>query len=264
MFKKIILLLFLLLVSGMTLFSQNRSGYIGKKNMVSVFTTSNVMFFNFVNNFLSDDIAPHYVSFNKDNEKKDKIQVFRIDYRVAYQRILSNRIAIGVEYAHEKVKLNSYSFNFYNPYNYTFLKEYSSPVYNANSFLLTAEFFQKENIAGQGFSIGIGVGPKLYSFNTKQNYRIDENTPLYIDEVDSKLNYLAINAYYQMTYRHPINSFLSFEIGLRFHSGLVLRKNYNNNFEESYLWSESTIYRELGRLNSFNLASLKTGFVILI
>lgn len=260
--------IFILIFSCSTIFSfaQNRAGYKGNKNLVSVFTTSNFMFFNLVNNFLSNDMTPRYVSFNKDNEKKDKFQVFRIDYRVAYQRILSNRIAIGVEYAHEKIKLNSYVFN----YSYDgvggsyYFSEYSSPVYNANSFLLTAEFFQKENIAGKGFSIGIGVGPKLYSFNTKQNYRIDENTPLNIDGVDSKLNYLAVNAYYQMTYRHPINSFLSFEIGLRFHTGFVLRKNYNNNFDGSDIWSEPTVYRELGRLNSFNLASLKTGFVISI
>ncbi len=244
-------------------FSQNRAGHIGKKNMVSVFTTSNVMFFNHVSNFLKNGISPHYVSFKEDNTKKDKLQLFRIDYRVAYQRILSNRIAIGVEYAHEKVKLNSYVFHFYydDYYNSIFLSEYSSPVYNANSFLLTADFFQKENVAGKGFSVGVGVGPKLYSFNKKQNYRIDENTQINVDGVHSNLNYLAINAYYQMTYRHPITSFLSFEIGLRFHTGFVLKKNYNNNFEGSSLWPEYIINQELRRVNGFNLASLKTGFV---
>ncbi len=237
-------------------FAQNRAGYMGKKNMISVFTTSNVMFYNYVNNYLSEDEGLHYVYFEDDNTKKDKFQIFRIDYRLAYQRILSNRFAIGIEYAFEKVKLNSYAFTHYN--------YYSSPVYNANSFLVTTELFQKDKIAGTGFSVAVGLGPKFYSFNTKQNYRMDENTPINIDDVKSNLNFLAINAFFQMTYRHPITPFLSLDVGLRFHTGILLKKNFNNNFEESLLWSSGTINRQLGSMNAFNLVSFKTGFVFLL
>jgi len=240
-------------------FSQNRSGYIGKKNMISVFTTSNLMAFNFINDFIYGNGIPYYVKFKKDNTKKSRVQLFRVDYRFSYQRILSNRFSIGLEFGHEKVKLNSTIFYYSNYGNFN---DYSSPVYNANSFLLTAEFFNEFKVAGQGFSTGFGIGPKLYSFNTKKNYRFDENTSINIDGIDSKLSYIGINAYFQMTYRHPITSFLSFEVGLRFHSGYVLRKNYNESLTNSPLWSELQMYKEIRKLNLLNYASFKSGFVI--
>lgn len=262
-------ILFTLFVCSLLNYSsaQNRTGYLGKKNLVSFFTTSNVMFFNLTTNYLVDGELPFSTSFKKDNTQKSRLQLFRVDYRISYQRILSDRFALGIEYANEKVRLNSesYGYHVFDIGNGVQFSDYSSPVFNANSFLITLEFFKRNKIAGQGFSFGCGIGPKLYSFNDKQNYRLDESTPIgEYGGLSPKLNYIAINAFYQMTYRHPLTNFLSFEIGLRFHTGFVLRKNYNNIQDSNnnfVLWDESSVYKSVRNQNATNFASLKAGFV---
>ena len=224
-----------------------------------------MMIYSYVNYAIPNSRTLLYTTYKGGDELSRKSMLFRIDYRLSYQRILSNRFAIGIEYAYEKIRLNSNSIKYNDPVNNIYNEKYSSPIYSANSFLITFEFFQKNSIAGQGFSFAFGIGPKLYRFNDKVDYRNE-----YLQKIpkeglpSSKLNHIGINAFYQMTYRHPINKLLSFEVGLRFHTGYVLRKNFNRTqvASKNYYYRESTMYNQLYRRNLFNLASLKTGFVI--
>tara|TARA_R110002072_G_scaffold251518_5_gene410426 strand:- start:23098 stop:23922 length:825 start_codon:yes stop_codon:yes gene_type:complete len=249
-------------------FSQD-FGFNGKKNIISVFTTSNLRVTPAFIGFLSDEIFDNFRyrtdTYDDKNNYKMKRDFFRVDYRVSYQRILSQRFALGAEFAYGKTTSRMYGGE--NGY-YDNLGNYievsgniSDPIFRTYSFLITGELYKSTSISGAGFSVGFGLGPKFYSFDYDQNYRLSTYEAMSNPYPLSASNLVAINLFYQLSYRLPLAKAIFLETGIRFHSGILLPINGVLEGSSNSYWSKTEMYVPLFGDNFLNLASLKTGLV---
>ncbi|MBL1279919.1 MAG: hypothetical protein COA33_006590 [Fluviicola sp.] len=245
-------------------------GFNGKKNIISVFTTSNLRVTPALVGFMADDMFDNFRyrtdTYDAQDNYKRKRDFFRVDYRLSYQRILSQRFALGAEFAYGKTTARMYGGNYGYYDNLGYYVEYpesiSDPIFRTYSFMITGEIYKPTSISGAGFSIGFGLGPKFYSFDYDQNYRFSENDEMINPYSLTESNLVAINFFYQLSYRLPLTKSIFLETGIRFHSGIVfpvdgvLTGPSNNSY-----WSKADMFIGLFGDNFLNLTSLKTGFV---
>ena len=250
------------------------TGFIGKKNIFSFFTTSNFRVTPALT-FVIDESGSLYRSnrYNKNNELKTRFDLFRVDYRFSYQRIISQKNAIGLEFGYEKsiVRLKQENEMFFyddfgNIISSNSVNSVSDPVFNTYSIMLTMEFFKPSSLQGVGLSSSIGAGTKIYSFKFSENYRVTEELEIAAPFSTSDSKFFAINFHYQLTYRMLLTRSILFETGMRLHTGFVLPHGdflYPATSSSAY-WNKSNVYQNLFGANLFNLMSLKTGLVFIL
>lgn len=244
-------------------------GYLGKKNIFSIFTTSNMRITPSLLGYTSSSTFAgehnyryHHISYDKNNKKIDKFKLFRVDYRVAYQRIVSRKVAIGAEFAYHKTTIGLYKpvdYDYNTNTNYSL--PVSDPVFRTMTYILTAEFYNPRGFSGAGFSSQVGIGAKFYSFLYDENYRVSSDSAIVNPYPISTSNWIAINVFYELSYKAPLTSSLFFNIGMRLHTGFVLPKFLGYIGTKSTFWVPQDMFSDIWEDNLFNLASLKTGLV---
>ena len=137
------LIIFISIFCLATMFSTAQEfGFLGKKNVVSVYGTGNPRILTGVVIPLESTDGGHkYIQYDEDGIVDRKIKMFRYDIRASYKRMLKRNMAIGVEVGYEKYNLTYYSYSQYttipdnpanNYYTYNNLDDYyiESPQFN--------------------------------------------------------------------------------------------------------------------------------------
>ncbi len=272
-------LLICILVSAICLpsnLSAQNFGYLGKKNQFSFFSTGGLRIapITGILMFGDDNIADSYrvVTYPTSGPGKVGRKLFRYDLRASYSRLLNPRIALGVEFAYEKNKISQPEGYDEYVYDETTGQTYyqtaeliSSPVFNCYSYMLTMEIFNQNSIAQTGWSNAFGIGPKFYSFNNSIDYKRNSTTVIQKTFPDYQSNMMAINFFYQISYKHPLTRFMVFDIGMRFHTGVLLKNGPDPwAYKNDYMWSKESLYNKMFIDNFMNLLSLKMGFGFLL
>ncbi|MDX2360551.1 MAG: hypothetical protein QNK23_07075 [Crocinitomicaceae bacterium] len=234
-------------------------GYLGKKNLISVFTTGNFRVFPAAN-FGPFDYGNGYetIKYDKNNQVKYGTKVFRYDIRLGYTRLIKKGFGIGAEFGYENYRMTGFT-----PSNYPFSSYASSPVFNVFSTMLTLNFTGRKQIAPTGFTTTLGIGPKFYVFDKSQNYRIDESTAIGNPYPDYKMDMMGLNLFWELGYRIPIAEFLVIDFGLRFNAGYTFRMSYDLDsgipFTVPY-WTKNDIHNQAAIENATTLMTFKLGF----
>jgi hypothetical protein len=250
-------------------------GYLGKKNLISIFSTANVRVFPAIQspivNFGGDQ-GYNTVTYNDNNSVNTGTRVFRYDFRASYMRVLTRRLTIGAEFGYEKIKMT---------HDYQ-SKLISSPVFKATSYMLTIGTTKKSGLAPVGMSSTFGIGPKIYYFDNTQNYRRSQQDEIEYAMPSYKKNMVGVNFFWQYSYRHLLTNFLVLDVGFRVHTGIVFQNGIildngtiNSGVDEYDLydefqnteapqWSKSELKRGLTFENAANLLSLRFGIGFLL
>lgn len=254
---------------GVILFHQvsaQNFGFNGKKNTISLFSTGGVRLFPIVlGEFgLGSNNKIYTVKYNSNNQLKKRITIPRYDLRFSYTRLVSKHFGIGAEFGYEKFGLPvlKSGSSFSDEYGYYEHKKQSTPVFNVFSYMLVFEFHSSRGAAPIGLSSSLGIGPKIYQFNYKQNYRYGETVPMELPYSNGARDIVAINLFYQLNFKKVINRFVTFDIGMRLHTGIVLPTLGNNPDDGEY--ERARMRDELFIHNLGSLVSLRTGFSFLL
>ena len=254
--------------------SSQEFGYLGKKNQFSFSATGNLRLSPITGIIMFDSgmLADGYriVDYPTSGPAKIRNKIFRYDLRAGYSRLLTKRFALGFEFAYEKNKVTQpegYDEYVYdeNTWSTVFVPAdiVSSPIFNCYSYMLTFEVFSRDAIAPTGWSNAFGIGPKLYSFNDKEVYRSKNNGIIQKTYSEYNADMMAINFFYQIGYKHPLTQFMTFDIGLRMHTGVLIRRGWDNGNHE-YQWRKDDVYDDLFVDNMFSVLSLKMGFSLML
>jgi len=267
--KRVSTLFFILAITPAFILAQD-FGYLGKKNLFSVFTTSSmritpaILGFAYTQGYVGQkNYRYRHVSYDDNNNLVEKFKLFRVDYRLAYQRIVTPKFALGAEFAYHKTTIGLSKFDTYDYYNNIISTASSDPVFRTMSYMLTAEFYNSKGIAGAGFSSQVGIGPKIYSFIDGENYRFSKDSVITNPYPVTDGNLIAINLFYELSYKMPITNSIFFNLGVRFHTGFIIPKFNAFSGTNTYYWEPyfgSNITTAAFEDNLTNLLSLKTGF----
>lgn len=244
-------------------------GFNGKKNTISLFSTGGVRVFPFLIGFAgfgSEESTLQTKKYSSTNQLKQKTTIARYDLRFSYTRLVNKKFGIGVEFGYEKFALPIVNYNYIDDgYGYLMqgdMNDQSTPVFNVFSYMLVLEFHSSRGAAPIGFSSSLGIGPKMYKFDFDENYRFDKSTPMNNPYSKGASDIMAINFFYQMNYKKVLNSFMTFDVGMRFHTGVVLPALYDSPGSSTY--TRSQLRDELFVHNLGSLISLRTGFSFLL
>ncbi len=270
--KRVSILFFILAISTSGILAQD-FGYLGKKNLFSVFTTSSMRITPAVlgatSTVLYEGVSNyryHHLSYSDNNTLIDKFKLFRVDYRASYQRIINSKMALGVEFAYHKTTIGLEKPAGFDSNNSFFSMPISDPVFRTMSYMLTAEFYNSRGIAGAGFSSQVGIGPKIYSFMDGENYRFSKDSVMANPYPTVGGDLIAINLFYELSYKMPITNSIFFNLGVRFHTGFIIPKLNTFSGTSTYYWEPhfgSNITTAAFEDNLTNLLSLKTGFTFI-
>ncbi|MCH2229673.1 MAG: hypothetical protein MK105_04955 [Crocinitomicaceae bacterium] len=275
----------LILFVGLSLISDAQEfGFLGKKNVISVNFTANPRLLSGLNldlPLLNSPAGYKVNTYNSKNVLKTRSKIFRYDLRASYKRILNRKIALGLEFGYEKMKLPSRdAYSSYDIYAqngwYLGTQEgyFSSPVFNVLSYMIVLELFSENSIAPAGFSTSFGIGPKFYSFNKNQNYRSSPSDEILYPFPDYEKSMMAIDIFYDLTYRVPISRFLMFDIGMRIRTGFLFERpsGYDTNelipgtysTANPFQWTKTDLIRDMRTENVANFINLKAGFTFVL
>lgn len=273
----------ILYVITLTVFCATKSygqqfGYFGKKNIVSVYSTVNPRVLSALNLGLPLVSYPNGYkvnSYTNNNQLMERTKVIRYDLRLSYKRQLFKGLAIGAEVGYEKFALPTqdgseliYVYDEWGNSNGAYFENVSSPVFNLVSYMIVVDLFSKYDVSLVGLTPSFGIGPKIYYFDRNQNYRSSENFELMYPYPNYNKNMVAIDAFFDLTYRIPLNRTILFDIGMRIRSGFLLERGLDfepqssdeTGFTEyNYTWSKSTLIQNLRTENTANFINLKLG-----
>jgi hypothetical protein len=264
--KNCVLLIVLVCLSNIT-FGQT-FGFNGKKNTLSFFSTGGVRVFPYLIGFAglgSQELTLRTIKYSSTNQRKEKTTIARYDLRFSYTRLVNKRFGIGAEFGYEKFALPmiNYTDDYDNSgYYVQTVSKQSTPVFNVFSYMLVFEFHPSKGVAPIGFSTSVGIGPKQYKFNEKENYRYDQSTPMNNPYQKSSGDIIGINFFYQMNYKKVLNNVMTFDIGMRLHTGFLIPSFSGESTTNEY--SKSELRSALFSHNIGSLVSLRAGFSFLL
>lgn len=242
-------------------------GFNGKKNTISIFSTGGIRVFPLAIAYTGFSSEPtlETIKYSSSNQMKKNTTIARCDFRISYTRLVKKNFGIGAEFGYEKfalpMKNKTAVTDVYGNY-YDVESIQTTPVFDVFSYMLVFEFYSSRGAAPIGFSSSLGIGPKMYKFDFDRNYRYDQSTAMDNPYPKSSSDIMAINFFYQMNYKKVLNKFMTFEIGMRFHTGII--------FPDLGLLSTTTEYSrsqlrdELFVHNLGSLISLRMGFSFLL
>lgn len=244
------------------------NGYLGKKNLVSIFTTTNFRLLPgaLLPGDVGGDLGYSTIKYDEHNVRKIGNKIARYDLRVSYSRELTSRFALGAEFGYEKlIMTNKYS---------TDLS--STPVFNVTSYMLTFGFSKKNSLNPVGFCTTLGVGPRVYAFDRNENYRLSTTEEMIYPMPDYRKNIMGVNFFVQISDRILLTRFLVLDVGVRFQTGFALQnglgleggqysketQQYIVNSDGSYQypeWTKSALVGDLSMETATNLISFRIG-----
>lgn len=258
------------LLAFFTLFNQVNAqnfGFNGKKNTISIFSTGGIRVFPLAIAYTGFSSNPtlETIKYSSSNQMKKKTTIARCDFRFSYTRLVNKKFGIGAEFGYEKFALpmvNKKAISDDYGYYYDEISNQTTPVFDVFSYMLIFEFHSSRGAAPIGFSSSLGIGPKMYKFDFDRNYRYDQSTSMDNPYPKGTSDIMAINFFYQMNYKKVLNSFMTFDIGMRFHTGVVLPVFNSSSTNTEY--SKSELQEELFVHNLGSLISLRMGFSFLL
>lgn len=252
-------------------------GFLGKKNRISIFTTSSIRAVALVDEFIEMDILNGQSSYNEygsNNLLNEKFKLFRTDVRASYSRLINPRVSVGVEFGYEKhVALYSVYLSSYNSSGSGFSGNGdfspSRPKFNVYQYMLTIELAHDGALAPIGFSSMFGVGGKTYAFRRNENYRFNSENAMEYVFPDYKTNMKSVNFFYQLVSRYPITKWLSADVGVRANIGIGLfgrspEKNSENTSGLEPVWTKSDLSTDVFVSNISNIFSFRFGFSFIL
>lgn len=235
-------------------------GFNGKKNTISLFSTGGIRVFPIILGYSgigTSNTELGIIRYNSKNQMKEKTVIARYDLRFSYTRLLNKKFGFGAEFGYEKFSLPLTNFD-----SNGFVNKQSTPVFDIFSTMLVFEFHAANQVAPISFSSSIGIGPKIYKFNFDQNYRYSEILPMIDPYPQGSSDLIAINIFYQLNYKKVLNRFMTFDIGMRVHTGVILtaKEGYKSKSE----YGINQLRDELLGHNLASILSLRTGFSFLL
>lgn len=260
----------LIVVCCLSSFTYGQSfGFNGKKNTISFFSTGGIRVFPLAIGFVgfgsTSEPTLQTIKYNSSNQMKIKSVIARYDLRFSYTRLVNKKFGIGAEFGFERFALPMINKTaFYDDYGYYYdgVSSQSTPVFNVFSYMLVFEFHTSKGAAPIGFSSSLGIGPKMYKFDYDENYRYDKITEMNNPYPKGESDIMAINFFYQMNYKKVLNNFMTFDVGMRFHTGFVLPALYESPGNSTY--TRGQLRDELFVHNLGSLVSLRMGFSFLL
>jgi len=242
-------------------------GYLGKKNLISVYATGNFRFFSAIVPQITDIGNNSYNYgydvniYSDDGVLKKRSKIARYDLRLGYTRLLKRGLGIGAEFGYEKFRLarNTASSGYYQT---SFHYHSASPVFNVFSTMVTVSFTGRRHLAPTGFVTTAGIGTKFYTFARNENYINPEDGELFINPYpEYKKDFMALNIFLELGYRIPIAKFMVVDLGLRFNSGYVFKMSdeVDSGFENESEWDKDDFHRYLVTENLGTLLTFKLG-----
>ncbi|MGB0914508.1 MAG: hypothetical protein ACPGVI_00480 [Crocinitomicaceae bacterium] len=208
-------------------------GFIGKKNIISVYSTANPRIIPALDvdlPLMGSSNGYSLYKYDGNNVLKTRNKVFRYDFRFSYKRILSQRLGLGLDLGYEKLNLPRTKWKNYGS-NYPFE---STPVFNVFSTMLVLDLYSSNGISGVGLITSFGIGPKIFKFSLNENYRFNEETPMFDENISvvGVRRLIALDAFFDLTYRVPLNRTFMFDVGMRIRSGYVFREKSTYGYNE--------------------------------
>ncbi len=215
-------------------------GYMGKRNIISFFSTGNIRVFPAVGLpvFSDGGNGYHTYKYNELGTPSTGSKIARYDLHLAYGRVMSRRMIVGAEFSYELLNLPRSSVN----------SSESTPIFNVYGAYVTLGLGSSRAIAPLGFSSTFGIGPKFYRFDYSRNYVFAEGNQ-YAAFPDYKKQMCGFNLFYQLMIRKPLTNFMVLDFGMRIHTGFVFRngiqlKNGSNSQEMKYTDGYTDYYIE--------------------
>lgn len=241
-------------------------GFNGKKNTISLFSTGGIRVFPLAIGFVTGDPTLDIIKYSSSNQMKRKTKIASYDLRFSYTRLVNKKFGIGAEFGYEKFALPMINnFSYYDEYGYYIftdgISDQSTPVFDVFSYMLVFEFHSSRGAAPIGFSSSLGIGPKMYKFDFGHNYRYNQSLEMTNPYPKGASDIMAINFFYQLNYKKVLNNFMTFDIGMRFHTGVVLPTTGSSINSE---YSRNELRDELFTHNLGSLISLRMGFSFLL
>lgn len=236
---KRITLLLVLPVVVLTISKSNAQtpGYLGKKNLVSIFTTPSFRLLPAFGPFGEGGSGyDTYVAINNGNSISNSTKVGRIDLRIGYTRVIDRQKQLGAEFGYEHIILPSNRYYSDNKMSSPQLNQYGGYI----KFGLTSGKF----IAPVGLTTTFGIGPQFYKFDRSDPYflyasgygNVSDTLTAFPDYTSSMW---SLNLFYQVSYRIILAKSLSLELGLRLRTGFVFM---GSNISTDYNFNAQSIY----------------------
>lgn len=250
-------------------------GYLGKKNLVSVFTTPSFRFFPAI----VGDGWTTFKSTASSSGVSRGIKVGRIDLRFGYIRVLDRQKQLGIEFGYENMVL---------PTNDYYGGVISSPVFKQYGGFLEYAFTGSSFIAPVGLTYTVGIGPQFYILDRDEPYYYYEDGFGNLSkDVSIFPDYTApiwsLSGFYQISYRVLLAKFVSLELGIRFKAGVLfvgsaestdfdenVRSIYQSGYYDPYFDDERPLYNKEDMKNilrsevSTNLVQFRFGLNIML
>lgn len=206
-------------------------GFMGKKNMLSIYGTGSfpVIYYGINGSY------PKYYKYSNDVSVKRKTEVFDVNYRLEYTRLLNNKLAVGLEFGFSKFRTDIRGYGPFNV-NYSDLPSYLADFNYVPPIVVGPEFFSLSicptvhglsfsKIGLSKFSFQFGIGPTFYFFNTSGSYYYT-NSGLHgggkVERMMEPKPIFGLMSFIQMTRRIPLFSNIHLDIGMRFAGEFIL------------------------------------------
>lgn len=248
------------------------SGFLGKKNLISFFSTSSVRAYTGVGIPVFDNYGNGYdvVDYEDNGTVRYRKKYFRNDWRISYTRVVNRKISLGLEGSYEYMKLPDGQ-----------KSKDASPAFNVWGMYGTFSVHGRNLISPLGFSFTLGIGPKFYLFDYARNYQFEEMAPVGIPVYpDYKQQLAGFDMFAQFSRRKALTSFLMLDYGLRVHTGFVFERSrtlesgkissewiYSGSssidpgvdYDQFSYYSKSGLKRQVFRENAFNILQFQLG-----
>lgn len=297
-------LAFLILLALPFLSLSQNSGFMGKKNIISINTTGGAR----IIPLLSPDGADnrYYTKFNESNGKyEDKWNLLKWSVGASYKRLIKRNVAVGMEFRYSSLQITNgytpYDLNRYinldgsfttDNWNYPYYpgqnNAISSPKFHVFNLKPTITMAQNNSLYPMGLSHTIGFGPTLHVLNTSKpmSYKVfSENSAgdyIQSNEIiekpaDGFSNMLwGIEFLYSTTINYPISKFMMIEFGYDMRFGFAFPNNSSRADNNSYfnstdfetlnsqLYYNADYHRPLLLENLTSILSFRLGLVFVL
>lgn len=239
-------------------FSQLDFGFIGKKNLLSVYINPSV---NFFHNYNDEPLIFDIMDGDIDDLGK---AAFRIVPKISYQRLVKPKIAIGLELGYRKSRVVEFKTHSYYSYSYTDIDYYFqvTPVYNTFTFVPTVSFGMNAlngSIGFKGLSFQMGLGVVMYKLDKRNTYFsasfTDNLEEFFLNESDKI--YTGLSCFIQLQDRFALGKGMYFDIGVRANSNIMLGSRSSDPSIKGY--STRNARWGLNRVGLLQIFSLKLG-----